>query len=293
MMEASMIKNMIQCPFCFIISTNMKFFSCKNSHKICEHCFNQIKPLGPTNRKTPARQKCPQGDCLYSNPPFRNVEIEEMIRNYELEVNCKYYHDGCQVLDLRAAMAEHEGKCGCREVTCPNSECDTRLQVRQIFNHIKETHKDAVVREDKESSDFSLTCLLKNNFQEREASAWITIIWNHKNGQSFFPIFEKRNRSWFAWIFILGNEEEAARWESSIKIRDAENKSQLEFCGPVFPIDMKGTEVMEKMKCLALSDKQVDMMKSEEGIQDEEMERGFNSKIIITYDVKLIKDEGF
>ena len=30
-------------------------------------------------------------------PPQRNLEVEEMIRNYALEVNCKYYHDGCQV----------------------------------------------------------------------------------------------------------------------------------------------------------------------------------------------------
>ena len=41
-----------------------------------------------------------------------------MIRNYELEVNCKYYHEGCQVLALRPAMVEHERRCGCREVSC-------------------------------------------------------------------------------------------------------------------------------------------------------------------------------
>ena len=292
-MEARMIKNMIQCPFCFIIPTDKKFFSCKNSHKICEHCFNQLKPLGPKNGKTPGRKKCPQGDCLYSFPPFRNVEIEEMIRNYELEVNCKYYHDGCQVLDLRPAMVEHEGKCGCREVTCPNSECEERLQVRQIFDHIKDKHKDAVVKEDKESSDFSLTCLLKDEFQKREVSTWITIVWNHKNGHTFFPMFEKRHRAWYSWIFVLGNQEEADRWESSIKIQDAEKKSILEFTGPTFPVDTDGTVIMEKMLCLAMSDKQVDMMKSDDGIREEERERGFNSKIVITYDVTLKEDEGF
>ena len=49
--------------------------------------------------KTKDRVKCPQvgaahrrlysslqGDCDYTSPPFRNLEIEEMIRNYELEV---------------------------------------------------------------------------------------------------------------------------------------------------------------------------------------------------------------
>jgi len=216
-----------------------------------------------------------------------------MIRNYELEVNCKYYHDGCQVLALRPAMEEHESRCGCREVTCPNSECETRLQVRQIFDHLKGAHKDAVFKDDKESSDFSLTCLLKDEFQEREVSTWVTIVWNHKNGYTFFPMFEKRNRAWYSWIFVLGNHEEATRWESSIRIRDAEMKSSLEFRGPVYPVDMDGFEIMKGMKCLAMSDKQVDMMKSEEGIRDDEKERGFTSKIIITYDVKLKDDDGF
>ena len=40
---------------------------------------------------------------------------------------------------------------------------------------------------------------------------WITVIWNHKNGQTFFPMFEKRAGAWFAWIFMLTNPEEAGK----------------------------------------------------------------------------------
>ena len=42
------------------------------------------------------------------------------------------------------------------------------MQVRQIFSHIKESHKDALTRDDKEATDFTLTCLLQEGFQERE-----------------------------------------------------------------------------------------------------------------------------
>ena len=285
-MEASTIKNMIQCPFCFAIPTSKKFFSCKNSHKICEHCFNRLQPLPGANGKKEPRKRCPQGDCLYSNPPYRNLEVEEMIQNYELEVNCKYYHEGCQVLELKAAMQEHERGCGCREVTCPNSECQDRLQLKQIFSHIKDKHKDALVREDKEATDFTLTCLLKDQFQEREVSTWITVIWNHGNGQTFLPMFEKRNKAWFAWIYILANKEEAVQWESCIKITDEDRESLLQFNGPVFPIDAESKDIMEAGKCLAMSDKQIDIMKSTDSIKDEERERGFNSKVVITYHVK-------
>jgi len=218
------------------------------------------------------------------------MEIEEMIRNYELEVNCKYYHDGCQVLDNKNNMVEHERRCGCREVECPNSECNVRLQVRQIFNHIKEKHKDALTREDKEQTDFTLTCLLKDEFKEREVSTWITVIWNHKNGQTFFPMFEKRKNAWFAWMFILANKEEAVKWESVILVKDEDRESNLEFTGPVFAVDVTGEEIIDNGKCLALSDKQIDIMKSTEGIKDEEKERGFNSKIVITYDIRLKDD---
>ena len=39
----------------------------------------------------------------------------------------------------------------------------------------------------------------------------------------------------------------------------------LEFTGPVFAVDVTGDEIITAGKCLALSDKQVDIMKSTEG----------------------------
>ena len=173
---------------------------------------------------------------------------------------------------------------------CPNSECDARLQVRMILSHIKEVHKDALTRDDKDPSDFTLTCLLKEEFQEREVSTWITVVWHHKTGQTFFPMFEKRNQAWFAWIYIMANREEAVMWESVVRVRDEDREAVMEFTGPVFPVDIRGEEVMEGGKCLAMSDKQVHIMRSVEGIREEEKDRGFNSKIVITYDVRLKQD---
>ena len=46
------------------------------------------------------------------------------------------------------------------------------MQVRQIFSHIKESHKDALTRDDKEATDFTLTCLLQEGFQEREVGVY-------------------------------------------------------------------------------------------------------------------------
>ena len=51
-----------------------------------------------------------------------------------------------------------------------------------------------------------------------------------------------------------------------IRIRDEERESVLEFTGPVFAVDVTGDEIITAGKCLALSDKQVDIMKSTEGI---------------------------
>jgi len=294
-MEASMIRSMIQCPFCFAIPTNKKFFSCKKSHKICEHCFSRLASLVTVKGgKNPNRVKCPQGDCDYTDPPFRHLDIEEMIRTCDLEVNCKYYHDGCMVTGLRDFMEEHESRCGCREVPCPNSECLLRIQNRLLFSHIKEEHKDSVIKEDTEKDEeFTLTCLLKDEFQKREVSTWITIIWNHRNGQTFFPMFEKRGGSWHAWVFLQGTPEEAERWEGIVRVRDHSRKAVLEFRGPVYSVDSTGNQVMTEGLCLAMSDRQVEMMKSEEGVKDEERERGFNSKIVICYEIQLVEGEAF
>ena len=70
-MDPGAIRTMIQCPFCFAIPTNKKFYSCQNSHKICEHCFGRLKPLPapPGARgvaKKELRRRCPMADCLYS-----------------------------------------------------------------------------------------------------------------------------------------------------------------------------------------------------------------------------------
>ena len=142
---------MIQCPFCFAIPTNKKFFSCKNRwERFCQaiklqilfcHClifffFSSVTRSAST--ATAAWQvfclwslqrfqqglnvhrwklfniwnlKCflivqiihlvwSQGDCDYTSPPFRNLEIEEMIRNYELEVTPPCWH--CPHIKLSA-----------------------------------------------------------------------------------------------------------------------------------------------------------------------------------------------
>ena len=34
--------------------------------------------------------------------------------------------------------------------------------------------------------------------------------------QTFFPMFEKRGGAWYAWIFLQGIQEEAARWTLSL-----------------------------------------------------------------------------
>ena len=91
-------------------------------------------------------------------------------------------------------------------------------------------------------------------------------------------------------MFILANKEEAVKWESVILVKDEDRESNLEFTGPVFAVDVTGEEIIDNGKCLALSDKQIDIMKSTEGIKDEEKERGFNSKIVITYDIRLKDD---
>ena len=46
--------------------------------------------------------------------------------------------------------------------------------------------------------------------------------------QTFFPMFEKRGGAWYAWIFLQGIQEEAARWTVSLHMSSS---SQVGGCG--------------------------------------------------------------
>ena len=47
------------------------------------------------------------------------------------------------------------------------------------------------------------------------------------------------------------------------------------------------------VSCIMSSSPKVEMMLSEEGLRDDERARGFNSKIVVSYDVHLVEGDAF
>ena len=51
--------------------------------------------------------------------------------------------------------------------------------------------------------------------------------------------------------------------------------------------------IMYHVPCIMSSSPKVEMMLSEEGLRDDERARGFNSKIVVSYDVRLVEGDAF
>ena len=86
-MDAQTLKAHLECLICFLVP-KAKIFSCCNGHKICESCHKKIKYT------TANYKQCPQGGCRYNKPPHRLRDLEVIIDNSDVKVNCS--KAGCE-----------------------------------------------------------------------------------------------------------------------------------------------------------------------------------------------------
>ena len=125
-MDEHLLKSELTCPVCFTIPKS-KIYLGVNGHKVCEHCYDKLKPKDPANGK---KKQCPISSCDYDYPPRRNRDLENIIDKSGFEVNCAYA--GCGVELTKHELANHEPKCPYRLVTCPDIWCNKMVRFRVI-----------------------------------------------------------------------------------------------------------------------------------------------------------------
>ena len=89
-MDEGELRSHLECPVCTMVPHSTKILACKNSHQICQVCYDKIKS---------DPKSCPQGRCKYSSPPTQLRAIEEMISQAKVKLNCKHSRCGCQESD--------------------------------------------------------------------------------------------------------------------------------------------------------------------------------------------------
>lgn len=91
-----------ECGICLRVQWGFHYL-CENGHSLCHKCFLKVGMM-----------TCPYGRCSYSNPPERNLELEDRIRQWQVDNRmgvCQW--NDCMVLVPMSGRArkEHHDHC--------------------------------------------------------------------------------------------------------------------------------------------------------------------------------------
>eukprot|EP00092_Neocalanus_flemingeri_P034617 GFUD01037655.1.p1 GENE.GFUD01037655.1~~GFUD01037655.1.p1 ORF type:complete len:259 (+),score=52.87 GFUD01037655.1:70-846(+) len=249
-MDATKLKTYLECPVCFIVPRS-KIFVCKNSHKICEACYTKLKTQVNSKIKL-----CPQGECMYDNPPSRNLDLESIVDNSDVKHCCE--RSQCEVEMTKANILEHEAKCDFREVPCPATICEKKTVLRLLASHLKSEHNYRI-------SGREIEFLVRfNTLTKGNSVDWPLQLWEYNRVQ-FFPQLVKRNGVWYAWVKVKGGPNDAEQWSYSAKTENKDNGIKMEFSGSVHPVDLRVEQVIQTGDCLQMNSKNIQKLKNNNG----------------------------
>ena len=267
-MNADALKSVVECPVCFRVPRG-KILTCSNSHKICEVCYQKI---------VASAKQCPQGNCAYDQPPRRCRELETIVENADLVLNCRRESAGCREELRRVDMIKHENICQFREVPCPNSSCEQMIIFRSIDSHITESHPSI-----SKLTSPELRPLLKQNYKEREWNDWILYEWKNELGNVFYPQIVKISGLWYFWIKVKADSTAAKQYEVTFEANNQDSGFKMMSVGHVHPIDMSVDEVMKTGDYLIMNQYNIDLLKYD--CSQESQNRGCIGKLKLKFTV--------
>jgi len=250
-MDNNNLKAFLECPICTMVPRKMQIFSCLNGHDICEHCFGSL-----------GREVCPQGDCSYGVPgsvKVRARKLEMMIENAEFELNCRFSKAGCLVEGLRKDLDEHEGDCSFRTVPCPILNCEDKISLRMLDNHLSQHHKfegQVISRQDVVMVGFRPGDLQRVREGSADKKFGMVYGFQFEDGDGkVYLNFIVRNKMLFTWLTQVCSPSEAKDRLSTIRLSHPTNKHyHHEMLCPVTSIDTPPSEVMESGNYLAVTE---------------------------------------
>jgi len=250
-MDNNNLKAFLECPICTMVPRKMQIFSCLNGHDICEHCFGSL-----------GREVCPQGDCSYGVPgsvKVRARKLEMMIENAEFELNCRFSKAGCLVEGLRKDLDEHEGDCSFRTVPCPILNCEDKISLRMLDNHLSQHHKSGPVMKGQDGWNTVTLRLRSENLQRIQVDAaskpyWVVGYSVIDGGGNIYLNVSVKHKMLFSWLTQVCSPSVARGRLATIRLSHPTTKHYYhEMMCPVTSIDTPPSEVMESGNYLAVT----------------------------------------
>jgi len=114
------LKKNIECPVCLDVPRKGPIFACPNGHIICQKCKGGLCPI-----------------CRVEVGQNKSIVAVALIEN--IHHDCKF--DGCDEEYPLDIIENHEKYCDHRIVICPHPQCEQKVQLSKILDHLGESQK--------------------------------------------------------------------------------------------------------------------------------------------------------
>ena len=199
------LEGRLQCPICLTVPRETPVITCKEGHLACSSCLQGWMAGG--------RHECPhcRTELLVG---VKSLLADHVIRNIEHECNL----NGCGQRVPFDDFADHHKKCQFRLVKCPgsNQQCSMMVPFCQLVpDHVEECSDMSMCQILDETLSFPFPeDSLEKNFK------WKTIVIQNILG-TFFVRAEKDNRLFTVEVVMKGTEEDCAKVNVEMAVKDA------------------------------------------------------------------------
>jgi len=218
------LKDRVECPVCYDIPRSGPVPICPNGHIVCSKCKRDACPT--------CRTLMGDGKSLIA------VDIIEA-----LDHGCKY--DNCnEQFPFGAPLEKHEISCSFRTVNCPKKDCNTKVALAGLLNHLLQS---SCCDQDVEALHRDLNEWNTGSYSDEENDDAIWPIDVYKiNGEvlAFLPL---KSKGFYYFMLIMGaTESECTNYEVEMVVHDDDTlaedvdaKVAVKFFGTPLSIDMK------------------------------------------------------
>ena len=228
------IQEHAECRICLKVPQDgIQVQQCPNGHLNCETCMESCGDTCPTCRIPLNR--------MSKKIKIRALAIEQIIDAADLDRECK--HQLCDFSAPREALNRHENKCQHRRIFCPHITCEVRdgMPFSDIMDHIEQTH-NARRRTIITSANYIQTCRARSQGSSKRG-CWRLAVVTYQ-GKQFVPfIYRDHGGKHYAWMYILGDSEEAEEYNVTMHIGEG-RQTAIAHHGKIFPIDRQPTEIV-------------------------------------------------
>ena len=198
--QLTKIQSQLECPVCLKIPRDLPVPSCPSGHIVCRPCKTRVTDC-PTCRK-------PMPDNMTNSVVGALIE--------EVQHNCKFNDEGCEVKMMLKDLVIHEKLCPDRSINCPYPGCAQLVKLKSFDTHALEGFRHSLVV----SGSLDLWFILGDNLLCHDWSSSIKVF------DEFFHVnlaYHKPSKCFVFRIWLAKSQDVASQYKATLVIKGDNN----------------------------------------------------------------------